>query len=635
MIALRLNTTYLDLPEGIALDLNIFNPLFDRDGAEALFSIPFTLPATPTNLHALAHANRLDNADNTTTYLNAALEIEGLPFEPAGVLELDGQTFTANSITATFKNIVPTLFEQLDKLKINDLLETIAVPNITDAYWIFPLSVPPSSAGITYTIIIDTLGYSFTTPSSVPNAAVTQSLALAINAAHPGLADTGFNDELILNSLLVNDVAIDVPNLVNLDDPTATTVGQAALADIEAFINSISFTPDDRVSFPYLYWEKFYKGLVEGFTERHNVWLDGDTLSNEPADNDKEWKTGYIPLVRVPYILEQIALAIPDYFTVHTGFFAADDGAQLVVLNNRTLDRVYYDRYPNNGTGVFKYLNGHKGSIALNEHVPNMSAGEFFRRMMEQFALYMEVIGTSVKFIKRRDMITSSPLDWTSLSEPDYSATRKHRQGFTLQFPDLKVEDKKFLQSAGEPYILQATEYLSGEGFQEFTLPAGITKWNDTVIALPIAGTILKCPYINQPGSSDEGGLGDNDYSFRLLFDRGIQLTDASDNYVMATPDNLDQAGDTIADLSMDLEAADGLYHLHHKGILELLADGQPVTMAMRLSIADILNTRKWDNARRTITLPDGQVTAVIKSIKFKVDANGLGLSLVELVQEK
>lgn len=633
MLRLRLDTTYLDLDPDDSLTLNIHNPLFDAGGAEALYSFPFQLPATPRNLDALSHANRLDNSSNLTTYAGAVLELDGIPFEH-GVLELDDQGFTADNITATFKNVVPALFEQLDNLKLTNLLETVAIPSVTDAYWVFALSVPPST-GVTYTIIINTLAYTFVAPGSVPNAAVTQALALAINAAHPGLADTGFNDDLILYSEGVNGVAIDVPNLVNLDDPAAVTLGEAAQLDLHAFVDSLAITPDDRLTFPYLYWKKFYKNLVTGYNDRHNVWVDGEMILNEPSLTKLEWTTSFIPLVRVPYILDQIAAAIPEYFTVHQGFFAADDGSELIVLNNRCLDLLYYDRYPNNGGGVFKYLNGFKADIDLNEHVPEMSAGDFFRRLLEQFALYIRIVGTSIEFVKKRDMLASVPIDWTSLSEPNYSATRRLRRGFTLQYPDLRSEDKNFLPSTSDYYNTQATEYISGDGFEQYTLPAGIVRSNGTVVALPLSG-VLKCPDLNQPGSSDEGGIGDNDYSFRLLFDRGLQPTsNPVFSYPCASHDYTNYAGNPTGALSFDLNDAGGLYHLHHKGILELLADGQPVTLAMRLGIADILTARKWENARRTITLPEGQVTAVIKSIKFKASTQGLGVSLVEFVQEK
>ena len=635
MIKLRLDTTYLNL-DALSLDITITNPLFDQDSSEALFTFPFRLPATPTNLYALQNANRLDNADNTTTYLGAVFEIEGLPFEPSGILELDEQSFTADAINVVFKNQVPKLFEQFDKLKINDLLETITIPVVTQPLWKFALSVPPSSAGITYTIIIDTIAYSYTTPSSVVNSAVTRSLALAINAAHPGLADEGFNNELWLNSAEVNNVAIDVPNLVNLDDPIVVTVGEAAMANLEAFVDDVSWTPDDRVSFPYLYWKRFYKGNVEGYNDRHNTWVDGDYIHNTPSTtSDRTWSAGFIPLVRIPYILDRIAAAVPDYFTQHLGFFAEADGAQLLLLNNRALDQVYYDRYANIGTGVFKYLNGHKTSIYLNEHVPSLGASQFIRYLLEQFQLYMVVVGTTIEFRKKRDMLASAPLDWTHLSEPSYTATRKHRRGFTLQYPELRSEDKNFLLSAASNYTSQLLDYASGEGFEEYTLPFGTAMVNDTVISLPISGGVLKCPDLSQFGSSDEADLGDNPISLRLLFDRGINITDQGDNYVMATHDTTDVDGNPAGDLSLDLNAPDGLYHLHHKGITELLADGQPVTLPMRLGIADILELRKWTNARRTIVLPEGQVTAVVKSVKFKAGSDGIGISLVEFVQEK
>jgi len=631
LLKLRLDTTYLDLAEGESLSLTVTCPLFDQDGAEALFSFPFRLPATPRNLAALAHANRLDNADNTTTYTNCALEIEGLPFEPSGVLELDDQAFTADTITAVFKNMASTIFEEMERVDINAALETLEVPQVTEARWYFELS-PPASPGTAYAIIVDGISYSYTATTSL-NVEVTQSLALLLNAAHPGMADAGFWDELRLYSSVVNDHLVRLDLLTNLTLGSVITLGEAAQTNFQEYLTDTNNTPRPEVSFPYIYWEKYYKDLVAGYLLRANPWVDGAAITNLPAATQFTWLATFIPFVRVPYVLNRIAAAIPDFFTVHTGFFAETDGEQLIIFNNRSLDLLYYDRYADAGTGTFKYLNGFKQSIDLNRHVPDLTGADFVRQLLSQFALYLRIVGTGIEFLRKRDMLASAPIDWTSLSEPGYTANRRRRRGFILQYPDLRPEDRNFLP--GGIFDGQLDPYLLGEGYTKYYLPAATCKELSTVIALPASNTILKCPTINQPGSSDEGGIEDNDYSFRLLFDRGLQLTDASDPYVMASHDNTDQSGATIADLSLDLNATDGLYQQHHKGILGLLADGQPVTLAMRLSIADILTARQWTNARRTITLPEGQVTAVIKSIKFKADANGLGISLVEFVQEK
>lgn len=68
MLKISLNTTYLDLDPKTALSLAVHNPLFDGDGAESVYSLPFKLPATPRNLQALEHANRLDRSSNTVTH---------------------------------------------------------------------------------------------------------------------------------------------------------------------------------------------------------------------------------------------------------------------------------------------------------------------------------------------------------------------------------------------------------------------------------------------------------------------------------------------------------------------------------------------------------------------------------------
>lgn len=632
MLRLRLDTTYLDLDPGTALTLTVHNPLFDADGAEALYSFPFTLPATPRNLETLSHANRLDISSNVTQYPGAVLEVEGVPFD-AGILELDEQKFTNAGIGAIYKNSVPGLMEELEKIKINEILETIDVPQVTDAWWQFPLTTAPSSAGITYSITIDLTLYSYTTPGSVPNAAVTQSLALAINADHPGLADAGFYDELRLFSSEVNDVEINLGTLVNLEMGDYTTPGQAAQANLQDFINDISWAPIDQCSFPYLYWEKFYKDLVTGYNNRINAWVDGTFIDNAEAAGKFAWLTTFIPFVRIAYILDKIAENVPDFFTTHAGFFADDpDGSDTVVFNNRSLDQLYYDRYPNAGFGEFKYLNGFKQSIELNRHVPEMTAAEFVLKLVEGFALWMRIVGTSITFVKKRDQLNSDPIDWTHLSEPSYQATRRFRGGFTIKYPDIREEDKFFLPSS--LYASQLTPYVLGEGKEIVELPFGSCKISGGNVGIPGSG-LVKCPVMNQAGSSDEGGIEDNEYSFRIIFDRGLQLTSTSDNYVQASSDNTDYFDDPTGDLSLDLNAADGLYHLHHKGIVQLLADGQPVTLALRLGIEDILEARKWTNARRTIKLPDGHVTAVIKSIQVRVTTQGIGISLVEMVQEK
>jgi len=625
LLKLRLDTTYLDLAEGESLSLTVTCPLFDQDGAEALFSFPFRLPATPRNLAALSHANRLDNADNTTTYTNCALEIEGLPFEPSGVLELDDQAFTADTITAVFRNQVPDLDAALEKIKIHEILDEITVTGATpDAFWAFDQT---AASPALFQIGFGGTQYSFNPPGGTLPSAIAENLTNQINAAFPGSAVWVPGQEQIkIYSAAVNEEGINLVHLNNIALDSVTTTGQAQLAQFKNYLDDLNATPQDSHCFPLVRWYLFYKGDETrlGFLNWVNYALDSAWVENQPS-TVPAWFVTFVPMVKLPYVFQKIADNSGGLLSSLTGYFEEADIQQLILFNNRSLDALAADTYNTVGTTTAtQYLNCFKTSFLLNDHVPQMTAKELLLIFLRGFACWRKTIGTTLEIIKKQDMLLDGPIDWTSLAEPNYTATRNLREGFTLEFPEF--EDRYT-----DPTQLQ--DFVSGDGEPPFTLPFH-TAHMSTQDVLASGGT-LKAPVVRQSGTSDEGGVGENSYSTRLLFFRGMQPTTSVDTYPYATHDTTDANGDPLGDLSLDLNAVDGLYELHHKGILGLLADGQPITLAMRLSIADILTARQWTNARRTITLPEGQVTAVIKSIKFKADANGLGISLVEFVQEK
>ncbi len=628
-VRLRIDRTYLDLDPAASIQITAHNPLFDADGVEAVYSFPFKLPATARNMALFGQANRLDRASNATTYAGAALEIEGVPFESDGVIELDEQAFSADGISVVFRTLAPAVMEDLAEVKLPEILETVTIPAVTDARWIFELTVAPTSAGITYTILVNTIAYSYTTPGSVVNAAVTQSIALALNVAHPGLADAGFYDELVLYSAVANGVSIDVPNLVHLSLASVVTLGEAAQQNLIEYAKDVLDTPAEELSFPYLYWQGFYKKQVPSYLNRVNALVDGNAIENEPGDSDLNWHHTWVPFVRVPYILDRIAAQIPSLLSDFTGWLSDSADAQaLLIFNNRSLDQLWYDRY---GTGVDKWLNGFQETIDLNRHVPDLTAADFLGKLLSGFALWFRMIGTVMHVRKKRDMLTTAPIDWTHLAEPAWTAQRRRRRGFTFKLLDLKEEDKSRFETY---YSTQLQPVVVGEGFTPIELPFSTCFRSSGIIALP-AGGALKCSDVNQPGSSDPGGVGDNNYSLRFIFDRGEQVGEDSLAYSQATNDHTNWSAGSVGGLTLDPADDDGIYELHHRGIPQLLTDGQPVTVPMRLSISDIISVRTWTNARRVITLDHGQVVAVIKSVQFKVSAQGLGVALVEFVQEK
>lgn len=634
MIRITINNTDLDLDPATAIPVNLLNPLFDRDGAERLFTFSFKLPATPRNLATLKHANRLDNHDNTTTYPGVTLYIEHAQFVTGGVLELDEQTFNAASINAIFTNESKTLLETLEKIDLHDILETVSCQlSPPDPYWTFSLTEVPAT-GLTYTIIIDTIAYSYTAPSAVPEEAVVASLRIAIEADHPGLVVPGTSETLRLYAEGVNEVFIDIDNLVRLELTSAVTVGESIHEGLRNHAIQANSDPSSHV-FPVIYWPKYYNTLVDNYLERINPILDGEARPNLPSMDKLSWRAAWVPFVLVQYVLSRITNAAAGVFDTIEGWLADNPDAQdLIIFNNRSLDQVYYDRYSDPGL-PFKYLNAGKTSIRLANHLPDFTAGEFISRLNAIFALWMRIEGTTVEFVKKRDQLAHPPIDWTQYAATEYTATRTRRRGYTLDLADITKEDQAFVSEIA-PYPDQLAGRTGGEGFEDYDLPFNSAKVSPAVNVLGENGIEAgKLPYVQQTGSSDEGGIGNNnDFSFRLLFYRGLHPNADDLLYPYATYDATNYDGDPAGSLSLDLNDDDGLYDQHFKGIPELLADGTPVTMLLHLPIAKILELRTWQNSRRKISTPHGEIIAVVKSVQFRATMQGIGPCKVELVKQ-
>lgn len=619
MLRLRLDTTYLDLPPDAALTLTVHNPLFDPDGAEALYSFPFTLPATPRNLETLSHASRLDSSNNTTTYTNAVLEIEGVPFDN-GVLELDEQKFTREGIGAIYRNAVPELLDELEKIKIHEILETVAATYLTPkSVWKFDLTISPPN---TYAITIDGSVITYNAGAGETSAQIVTGLSANIDAVFPAMSyNPPGNTQLQLESAQVNLHPVGLFSLVGLSLVSVVTTGQARQTGFQNRVAEVNATPVDSHAWPMLFWLNFYQGSNRRkFTSYINAAVGGNFIENQPYA-DPAWETTFVPFVKLPYIFARIA-ANTALVSTWAGYFDDTDIQQLLVFNNRAVDELIEDIYEEGDDT--KFINGFQLNIDLNRHVPEMTARELLSRFLSAFALWYDYTGTTITFYKKQDQLDDAPIDWTHLTEPGYTATRNRREGFTLDYQE--TEDQYT-----DPAQLQP--YTYGDGKDDIELP--FHTLNMTSRSAYVVAANLKLPILNQAGSSTEGGLGDNDFSFRLLFDRGMQPASNSQTYRYGSHDYSNYAGSAVGSLSLDLNDASGLYHQNHKSILKLLSDGQPVTLPMRLGIHHILDARKWENSRRTIKLEDGHVTAVIKSIQFRATPDGIGISIVEFVQEK
>lgn len=621
MLRIRLGDEYLDLSPDTSLTITVHNPLFDQDGSEALYSFPFSLPATPKNRSLLSYANRLDNGSNNTTYTDAVLEIEGIPFD-FGVLELDEQKFTSDSIGAVYKNLVPAMLEDLDRIRIHEILDTVqGTYLVPKSVWKFDLTI---GAPNTFAITVGGNVITYTAASGETAQQIVTGLSNAIDAIFPAMSyNPPGNTQLQLESASVNQHPIGFASLVGLSLVSVVTTGQARQKGFHNRVALINSTPVDTHCFPMLYWLNFYKGNNKRrFTSLINAVVGGNFLSNLPYE-EPAWETTFLPFVKLPYVFDKI-LDNTSLVTYWEGYFLDPDIQELLLFNNRAVDELIEDIYEISGFNTTKFINGYQNTIDLNRHVPEITARELLERFIAVFGLWYRITGTTVTFYKKRDQLTGSPVDWTEKSEPEYTATRNKREGFTLEY----AESEDIWTSN-----TQLQKLVYGAGKEIVTLPFSTVHYtNQALFHFPATA---KLPILNQSGSSSEGGLGDNDFSFRLLFDRGMQPASNGQTYSYATHDYSNYAGTAVGALSLDFNDAGGLYEQNHKTILELNSNGQPVTLTMRLTVADILTLRQWTNSKRVVKLIQGQVNAVVRSVQFKASVQGIGISLVEVVQEK
>lgn len=618
MLHLRINGNHLDLDESTAITITVHNPAFDVDGAEQLYSFPFRIPWTENNISLLSSPHRLDRKGNAV--FDAAMDIEGLPFEPAGTLSLKGQNFGPAGGSAVFTNGTTELLDELDGINIHEILENVPSSiNPPEARWTFTIAEPPNVYNIQVGGISFGLGLSETAIMSLAD--VIADLVSQINAVYTDMALPGGNGTLQLRSELVELNPVDSYN-AQFTLSSIITPGQASLAAFQNHVTEVNNTPVATHCFPVLNWSGFYKGNNLGtFTNLINGWWDSGHIDINPYQ-EPAWETTYIPMVKLKYVLDRIVEAAGSLSGIYGYLVEAFDLLQLIFLNNVALDQLQQNYYD---AGQLRYINRMKESIDLNGHVPEMTAKELLLSLTSGFGLWFRTIGTGIHFFQKNAQLGQEPIDWTKLSEPEWGGTMTFPDGFEIKWP---ANNDRYSDPA------QLQHLVKGNGGTPSEMPFSTVTMGQR--GNPVVSGQSKMPFFDQAGTSGEIGLGENSFNFRLAFFRGLHDDDEDHRYPLASHDAKDINNSNTGALSLDLnDPIFGLYKNSLKGITDLEADGQPIKVPTRLHIHDILSIRKWENSRRIVALKEGQMNGVIKSVQFKVSTKGIGISIVEYLQQK
>ncbi len=599
MLALRVDDNFLDLG-GASASLTFENPIFDEERTARTFSFPFSIPATTRNKLLQLNRHRIDSRLNST--------------RQAGALYLDGQLIDVGEVTTKtrrnngtsiyFQNNQIRFWESISNVKINEILETIDIPTVGgQAEWRFKVQIAPSTP---YEIGIREQRFSYVSSGSDTAGDVADQLAFLINATFPGLADSvNATGDLIIVAPENDPVLLDFDQITdNLTLTNEKSRGQKRQDDFLSWADSITNDGDERLCLPMLENLQLYpNGRNYQSFNIVNPYANNEHQANV-LERGEQWRYTYTPFVKVSYILQKI-LDRTKYTEIRGPLLAIPEFGELCLYSNYALDELFFDHYEEGP----RYLNHHKQSIDLNEHVPDMSAREFLIALMDFFNLHIRIYGDYLYLLPRSEPIRQRPIDWSQKGTKIYNIEEQARKGFRLRFP----------KDPTDRYTPQLPHYISGAGERYLTMTIGSFPMNTDKL-WAVANARIKVPVVKQLVRTDVMDTSAEAPTPRLLFYKGLQSNSSGDNYPYATTDTTDYLGNSLGTLALVWEGPEGLYEKHHKGSVDLL-DKDTTSISCLLTPGDLARLTRWKNSRRRIYHSEGTIDGVVKSVKLKASS--------------
>lgn len=601
MLALQTiqDDTILDLPDNAKIDITGSNPAFDQDAVARVFSFPFKLPASPRNLRAMQHINRVDAKRVGQARIDRAarLWVAGGVFKE-GFLKV-GEV-TPDTIECSFSNLDRELLDDWSKIKIRSLMPVVNIPQTAHAArWEYTLLPVPYLYFIT---INGTQLYFDATLSGTQNDAGL-GLAAAINAVYPGSATYISPTNTLVVLALDYDPFVVTATIQGVTLVSAKNPPEAVQLNLTTYVKGVGNSPIASHSFPTLRHNGLYGQQNFTFSGYVNYRHDDVMGINEPDSTGMNWQYAYIPYVKLKYVFDQIAAASGIEWAGE--FYESQDFADLRIWANYALDDVYFDWFTDN----FRYMNAGKTSFDLAFYVPDLDAKAFILKIFDVLNLYPISKGTSVSIMRRKDQVNAA-VRQLELVDPTYRMTVTPRQGVTLRFKDILKDQAK--------QIDQLEDYVVGDG--GIVQEVEVTPLYERSILDNVTETNWRMCFVQEKGSSDELGVGINACPLRLFFDRGLQEDEDGLEYPMSTNQATNMAGDPVGELSLSWEGDTGLYAQLWEG-WAVLQDNAPVEISAILPVSTARDLLRWERPVLQFWHPLGEVRVIVKNIQFDVDA--------------
>lgn len=624
MIAIKVADTFLDLSD-TSIDIQSVCPIFDRERIDRIYTFPFLIRATATNLGALGPFNRIDS--QAAIKVPAELYLFGSLYE-VGFLTLMRPGPQAAEFV--FQNTTLNIRAQLERLKLRDLSMpvTVTTPYCPDV--LYSCLYPTDS--LTTIFFIIQVGDNIY-EANIPDL---ESLVTAINADFPGLAEVyalsdfsdiytpaeDFDYALLLfkgpacAGITINEaVAEPEPeayfqfNLVgDVTHYEQLRINAAMLSYLDDTVAGTDTHVYPTIKAPNIYDQKNpdYVGYANYYRTTEEY-----AINTVPTDNLLAWPYTLIPQPRLISTLRAIAtyIGIPDI----AGSTLIDTEVLTAIIHSvRPIDLVITD-WNDQKINVFQ------PSFNLAHHLPDTTALDLLQRFCATLLSYITVTDGQLQLVAIAPKFRDRPRDWTIYADPNFTGDHKPFTGYTLDY-DRQGSDTdippQLQRIDGGP---EAAEFITGM----YTLH-DITESD--------AARLWLLPFHTETGYSTDLGVS-ADSTVRLLLYRGLQPDSEGHSYPLAQHTATDFEGTATGSYALSWPGPQGLLAQWWLPFIRASVRNRTFTLSLRLPISELLLLRTWQHVYISIYTAQGQLQGIIQSIQFTATTAGISQVQVTFLQ--
>ena len=630
MLAFQLHDgTSLDLDPRTSLPLQLENPIFDPQRIDRTFSYPLRLPRTPRNAIALS-AGRIDEVRSGNRYA-AKLLISGIPFED-GILKVTKAD--SKNIGVVFQSAALDLTSRLETLRLADL--DLAVKHADTFLPTLQFEARRRPTLQQNTIVFAINGVNYFHPFYDP-----EGWAELVNADYPGLITLDLVEptRILMTINAIDDVEkleIDLHPLFRSDPVLNNLETWFTLVDLnyiqeakrltEAFAAFDTESDESPYRLPTLYCPQLFDDKNPAFTGIANRWDDsaGKYVFAPYHDEEGYIEDAILPQPRVAKLLEAVLASLNFRLA---GTFSESEMRQLLLWNNRdllTYVRNLGPRFVEGDLGGGTYFEDLAWAAPPSEwnlahYVPDLSAQQLLLLFAETFAQIIRVSPGVVRLTPVRQLLIAAPVDWTAKIEPDFAAANGDQLAPVLDYN--RQGDENTFPGQLERVQLEATNTEQ----ESYTVPVFSTFEQER----DIDGMRMRIPFIDEVGRNEHYDLGASP-RLRFFFHRGLQPSGTDGRvYPHAGASRRGFNGQPAGRYSMEWLGEGGLYESWWRELIALLRHNRTDQRVCRLTVADLLELKEWNNPNRSYVTPDGTAVGVVRTVKVRATMQGLSLARV------